>query len=207
MASYLTASLTARLVVTICGFIFGSLWIAPVQLLFGGMIVDLFVILTLALNSTSNELLHKNSTGGHTQSDSRKNEQVYLRRLITLSAAVGGALAVSQLIIVFLSMIWKVSTAGQSTLIFLSTLPSMAVLLWETGRQSDFGNQKFTISKMVFLAVAAVLGFLILCFVFPALGTPFGIGAISPSLIPLALIPPAVLLALCEGLHRLLGDL
>ena len=207
MASYLTASLTARLIVTLCGFALGSIWITPVQLLFWGMIVDLFVVLTLALGSPTDELPRKNAVAAQGAKDNRKNTSAYLKRIIAVSAATGGVLALGQLLIALLSLIWKTGEMGQSTLIFFSTLPSMAVLLWETGRSSGFRQQKLTVSRMSLLAVTIVVTFIILCFLFPVLGTPFGIGALSPSLIPLALIPPAILLLFTEGLHRFLGDL
>jgi hypothetical protein len=60
---------------------------------------------------------------------------------------------------------------------------------------------------MFFFAVAAVAGFIALCFAIPVLGAPFGLGALSPQMFPLAIIPPAVIFLLCEGLHRFLGDL
>ena len=126
---------------------------------------------------------------------------------MAISGGVGCILAVSQLLIVLLSLIWKVNIIGQSSLIFLSTLPSMAILLWETGRSGELRQQKITVSRMFFFAAVAVMGFMALCFAFPLLGTPFGLGALPMKLLPLTLIPPALLFLICEGLHRFLGDL
>lgn len=207
MASYLAASLTARLMVTLFGFALGSLWITPVQLLFWGMIVDLFVVLTLALNSSADELPRKNVTGAKEGVKDEKREQKYMHRVVAVSAMTGGVFALSQLLTVLIAWLMKANTSGQSTLIFLSTLPAMAVLLWETGRNTGYRRQKMALSRMFLTAAAVVIGFILLCFAIPSLGAPFGIGALSPSLLPLALIPPAALLLFCEGLHRFLGDL
>ncbi|MBQ7325263.1 MAG: cation-transporting P-type ATPase [Clostridia bacterium] len=207
MASYLTASISAKLVITLIGFLFGCLWLTPVQMLFWGMIVDLFVILTLALSSPSDELPRKNAIAARAMADKKLDERKYLLRVIALSGCVGVVLAISQLLIALLSLIWKVNITGQSSLIFLSTLPSMAILLWETGRSGDLRRQKITVSRMFFFAAIAVIGFMVLCFTFPLLGTPFGLGAFPMKLLPLALIPPVLLFLICEGLHRILGDL
>ena len=207
MASYLTASISAKLVITLIGFLFGCLWLTPVQMLFWGMIVDLFVILTLALSSPSDELPRKNAIAARAMADKKIDERKYLLSVIALSGCVGGVLAISQLLIALLSLIWKVNITGQSSLIFLSTLPSMAILLWETGRSGELLRQKITVSRMFFFAAVAVTGFMVLCFTFPLLGTPFGLGALPMKLLPLALIPPVLLFLICEGLHRFLGDL
>jgi Ca2+-transporting ATPase len=207
MASYLAASISAKLIITLCGFLFGCLWLNPVQLLFWGMIVDLFALLTLALSSPSGELPRKNALAARAKADKISDERRYLLRVMALSCGVGGALAISQLLIALLSSLWKVNLTGQSSLIFLSTLPSMAILLWETGRSGELRRQKITVSRMFFFAVAAVAGFIALCFAIPVLGAPFGLGALSPQMFPLAIIPPAVIFLLCEGLHRFLGDL
>ena len=62
MVVYLTASLTARLLLTLLGFVFGVLWMSPVQLLFWGMIVDLAAILTLALDRPTDYLARRSAS-------------------------------------------------------------------------------------------------------------------------------------------------
>lgn len=202
MMVYLTASLTARLIITLFGFIFGNLWLTPVQLLFWGMILDLSAILTLALGRPSDYLPRKNPARREA-SDSN----AYYRRLLGLSAGVGSVLALTQLLLIPLSLLWKIGPAGQSTLLFLSTLPSMAILLLETGRHTGRQRPGVSISRMFVTAIAVICIFILLCFLFPTLGTPFGIVALPLSVLPLPLLPGALLLLICEGLHRLLGDI
>ncbi len=202
MFAYLTASLTAKILLTLFGFLFGQLWISPVGLLFWGMILDLSAVLTLTLSRPDDYLARRSA--------SRKSEvqkDGYYKRLFLLSAGVGGALAVTQLLTALLSLLWKVGADAQSTLLFLSTLPATAILLLETGRNTGIRSVGVSVSRMFVMAFAFIVAFVILCFCFPLLGTPIGIIRIPLTLLPLSLLPALFVLAICEGLHRLLGDL
>lgn len=206
MFVYLTASLTARLLLTLIGFAFGGLWLSPVQLLFWGMIVDLSAILTLALDRPSDFLARKAAPRRIFASDPSTKER-YHRNLFGLSAGVGGVLAISQLALLLLSMLSPIGTAGRSALLFLSTLPAMVVLVFETGRHTGHRTPGIAVSRMFVVVLALICTFLALCFALPALGAPFGIVAIPLWILPLSFLPALVLLLLCEALHRLLGDL
>lgn len=202
MFVYLTASLTARLLLTLIGFTFGSLLLSPVQLMFWGTVLDLFAVLTLALSRPS-EYLPRNSVS---KKDFAATKSEY-KKLFWLSAGVGTVLAIGQLLILPLSLLWDATAAMQSLLIFLSTLPAMAILLLETGRHTGRTSPGVGISRMFIVAMAAICTFIGLCFVFPTLGTPFGVFSIPITALLPALLPALLLLILCEGLHKLLGDL
>ncbi|MBQ8287468.1 MAG: cation-transporting P-type ATPase [Clostridia bacterium] len=206
MFVYLTASLTARLLLTLIGFAFGGLWLSPVQLLFWGMIVDLAAILTLALDRPTDHLARRSASRRQSAKDHPARKR-YQRNLFLLSVAVGGTLAVSQLALWALSLLWQSTAAQRSSLLFLSTLPAMIVLLVETGRHTGRRTPGVSVGKMFIAALVLICAFICLCFVFPVLGSPFGIVALPLTLAPLLLIPGLVILLLGEGLHRFLGDL
>lgn len=200
--TYLTASLTARVLLTLAGFLFGCVWLTPVQILFWGLVLDLSAILILALTAPDDELLDTS-----VRRSVSVNSTDYFKKLFYLSAGIGGTLAISQLLTILLSLIWKTTAAGQSALIFLSAIPAMAVLLWETGRHTHRKRRSIAISKVSILLGMVLTLLIVLAFLIPPVGTALGIGSLKLSLLPLALIPPVLLLALCEGLHWLLGDL
>ena len=202
MFTYLTASLTARVLLTLMGFLFGSVWLSTTQLLFWGLIVDLSAILILALAAPDEELPGKTALRSVSV-----NSTDYFKRLFYLSASLGGSLAISQLITVLLSLIWKTTVAQQSTLVFLSALPAMAILLWETGRHTHRKHRSLSFSRISILLGVAMATLIVLAFLIPPLGTALGIAKMNwvPSL--LVLLPGVLLLAACEVLHRLLGDL
>ncbi|MBQ7354088.1 MAG: cation-transporting P-type ATPase [Clostridia bacterium] len=202
MFVYLTASLTARLLLTLLSFAFGKMWLSPVQLLFWGMIPDLVAVLTLALSRPSDHLPRRTS-----QKVNRNRSKENYRSLLLPAVGVGAALAVGMLLILLLSLLWTSGDAVSSTLLFLSTLPATAVLLLETGRNTGHRATGVGVSRMFLAAMAVICIFILLCFLFPLLGTPFGIVRIPLSALPLTLLPSAILLAVSEGLHRLLGDL
>ncbi len=202
MFTYLTASLTARIVLTFSGFLFGTLWMTPVQLLFWGMILDLSAILILALTPPDEELPDKTA-----RRSVSVNSTDYFKRLFFLSAGIGGTLAILQLLTVLLSLIWKSTASQQSTIVFISAIPAMAILLWQTGRRTHRKHRGISISRISILLGAVIALLIILAFLIPPVGTALGITATGAYLLFLALIPPALLLVLCECLHRLLGDL
>lgn len=200
--AYLTVSLTARLLITLVGFLFGQIWLSPIQLLFWGMVLDLAAILTLALAPPTEDLPKKTAP----RPVSIHSEHYY-KRLFLLSVGVGATLAVSQLLTLLLSLIWKAGAPEQSTITFLSAFPAMCVLLWETGRRTGLRRQGLTLSRMFLLVLVLITVFFLFCFGFPTLGAIFGITALSGGLIALLFLPAVLLLILCELLHRLLGDL
>lgn len=199
---HLTVSLTARVLLTLAGFLFGVLWLSPAQLLFWGILLDIAAILTLSLTPIDNNLPRKTASRPISV-----NSPGYFKRLFVLSAGVGAVLGICQLLTVLLSLIWKTTHAEQSTLVLLSAIPAMAVLLWETGRHTDRRRRGVTISRSTLLSACLIFGLVILCLAIPTVGAAFGIVSSKLYLLPLALIPGGVLLALCEGLHKLLGDL
>lgn len=199
--AYLTVSLTARLLLTLVGFVCGVLWLSPVQLLFWGILLDVSAILTLSLTPVGDDLPRKTAPRPISV-----NSPGYFKRLFVLSAGVGAVLGICQLLTVLLSLIWKTTAAQQSTLVLLSAIPAMAILLWETGRRTGRRRRGVALSRISLLCGLAILGIVILCLAIPAVGSAFSIAA-NLSLLPLALLPCGLLFALCEGLHKLLGDL
>ena len=202
MFVYFTASLTARVLVTLIGFPFGTIWLTPAQLLFWGMLLDLSALLILALTPADNELPKKSAV--RTVS---VNSPGYFKQLFLLSAGVGTVFSIGQLLTVLLSLIWAPTAAQQSTILFLSAIPSMAVLLWETGRRSHQKHRSVGLARIALLLALLIATIITLAFLLPPVGVALGITATKPYLLPLALIPPILLFALCEGLHKLFGDL
>ncbi len=199
---YLTASLTARFVLTLLGFAFGALWLSPVQLLFWGMILDLTAILTLALSRSTDHLPKKTTS----KKDVHRSYKDY-RKLLLPSIGVGIVLSAAQTLVLLLARCWTAEADVGATLAFLSTLPAMATLLLETGRNTGHRSPGFGISRMLLAAMAVICAFTVLCFFFPVIGKPFGIVTVPPTAFPLILLPATIVLIVCEGLHRLLGDL
>lgn len=206
MFVYLTASLTARLLVTLTGFALGTSWLSAVQLLFLGMILDLAAVLTLALDRPSEQLPRKTKlqSAMHSPKASQKKRN---RQLFLLALSVGATLAICLLGLGALSLLWPIGDATRSSLLFLSLLPAMIVLLLETGRRTGQPSAGVSVSKMLVAAVLLLCAFVALCFVFPVLGASFGILPLPLTLLPLLLLPGAIVLVLCEILHHFLGDL
>lgn len=200
--TYLTASLTARLVVTLAGFLFGTVWITPTQLLFWGMILDLSALLILALTPADTELPKKTAIRAVSV-----NSPGYFKQLFILSTGIGLSLAIGQLLTILLSSIWKTTIAQQSTLLFVSTIPAMALLLLETGRRSHQKRSGIALGRITLLLAILIPLTIVLAFLIPPIGSALGITATKLSLLSLALIPSVLLFGICEGLHRLFGDL
>ncbi len=206
MLVYLTASLTARLLLTLLSFAFGQVWLTPTQLLFWGMIADLAAVLTLALDRPADYLARKSAPRlkpSHVAPDRRP----YYRSLVGLSVAAGATLALGQLGLYGLSRLLSLPAECRSALFFLSALPALIVLLLETGRRTARRTPGFGVSRMLIAAILLMAGFIALCFVFPVLGTPFSLVAIPLTALPLLLLPALLVLLLCELLHHFFGEL
>ncbi len=200
MLTYLTVSVTARLLLSLIGFAFGFLFLTPVQILFWGLLLDLSAILTLALSTSGTSLTRRSARSG------KDYGQIYPPALLRLSLFGGCALALILALIAPLSLLIGLAGAEISALVFLSLPLAMPALLLETGRRTRHRVETLTLSRSLLITFGLIFAFLLLCFLIPPLGAPFGLSALSPAALPLALLPAAATLALGEILHRLFGD-
>lgn len=221
MFAYLTTTFTLRLLAVLASFVAGFPLLTPVQVLFLGFGVDLLSVLILAFEKPPRQILQMTNASGRATSSadasasgkssaaSSPDRRPFIEpRSLLFSALVGAFFFVVEAVSLLILSAFGLSAGQLATVFFVSALPASLLLLWESGRSArSTGRQEWTMGNMPLTVLLFLTAFLLLAFLVPAFGAPFGILPLPAASIAAILAPSLLLVLFCELLRKLLGDL
>ncbi len=198
MFSYLAATFTIRTLAVLFSLVIGMPLLTSVQVLFLGFIVDLSAVLILAFEKPPRQILKLPAQAPRSITESFRS---LLRPALT-----GAFFFVVQAVSVLILRFAKLSAAQYACCFFISAIPASLVLLWESGRTSSQPKKReWTMGNMPLTVLLFLIIFLLIAFLIPAFGAPFGIVRLPYAAWIALLAPSLLLIAFCELMRKLFG--
>ena len=184
------SSRTALTLMTLFGFLSGS-YISPVQMTVQGLVIDLFAVMTISFSHTEKRsLLYK-----------RAGKRYPIGRAKAGFSLLCGLLAAASTVLLsnlFPALFKLDAEKAGLCMAFLSLLSCSLIMALESKKRSSLFSGEITVSRMEALFTAALIGFIVLCFVIKPLGAVFGIYGIGVLPWLSSLIPAALLMLMLE---------